>query len=54
MDALTVVEPLSQTNISNKDIKPRVWDLLVVLYGNTGQTDKATDAYKKAEELRKQ
>jgi len=54
MDALTVVEPLSQTNINNKDIKPRVWDLLVVLYGNTGQTDKATDAYKKAEELKKQ
>jgi tetratricopeptide (TPR) repeat protein len=54
MDALTVIEPLSQTNIGNKDIKPRVWDLLVVLYGNTGQTDKATDAYKKAEELKKQ
>ena len=51
-DALAVVEPLSQTNIGNKDIKPRVWDLLVVLYGNTGQTDKATDAYKKAEELK--
>lgn len=54
MDALKVIEPLSQTAISNKDIKPRVWDLLVVLYGNTGQTDKATDAYKKAEEIRKQ
>jgi tetratricopeptide (TPR) repeat protein len=52
VDALAVVEPLSQTNIGNKDIKPRVWELLVVLYGNTGQTDKATDAYKKAEELK--
>ncbi len=52
-DALTVIEPLSQTNINNQEIKPRVWDLLVVLYGNTGQTDKATDAYKKAEELKK-
>lgn len=52
-DALAVVEPLSQTNIGNQEIKPRVWDLLVVLYGNTGQTDKATDAYKKAEELKK-
>nr|MBP9096769.1 hypothetical protein [Ignavibacteria bacterium] len=52
-EALTVVEPLSQTNISNADIKPRVWDLLVVIYGNLGQTDKATDAYKKAEELKK-
>jgi tetratricopeptide (TPR) repeat protein len=54
LDALSVVEPLSKTNINNKDIKPRVWDLLVVLYGNTGQTDKATDAYKKAEELKKE
>lgn len=53
LDALKVIEPLSQTSISNKDIKPRVWDLLVVLYGNTGQPDKATDAYKKAEELKK-
>ncbi|MBX7045613.1 MAG: tetratricopeptide repeat protein [Ignavibacteria bacterium] len=54
MDALKVVEPLSQTSISNKDIKPRVWDLLVVLYGNTGQSDKAADAYKKAEEIKKE
>lgn len=52
-DALLVVEPLSQTTIKNEEIRPRVWDLLVVLYGNTGQTDKATDAYKKAEELKK-
>jgi len=51
-EALTVLEPLSATTIGAKDLAPKVWDLLVVVYASLGENQKALDAQKKAAELK--
>jgi len=49
--ALTYLEPLSQ-GMSTKKLEPQVWELLVSVYANLGQTDKAQDALKKKDALK--
>ncbi|HMS63959.1 MAG TPA: tetratricopeptide repeat protein [Ignavibacteria bacterium] len=51
-EALTYLEPLT-TNLTKKDLEPLIYDLLVSVYANLGETDKAQDALKKKDSLQK-
>lgn len=50
--AKAALEPLYQ-NLKNKDLAPRVLELLVNVYASLGDADKATEYLKKKEELEK-
>ncbi len=51
-EALTYLEPLT-TSLTKKDLEPQIYELLVSVYANLGMTDKAQDALKKKDELKK-
>lgn len=50
--ALGFLEPLTQ-NLTKKDLEPQIWELLVTVYANLGMTEKAQDALKKKDSLKK-
>lgn len=51
-EALIYLEPLT-VNLKKKDLEPQIYELLVSVYANLGMTDKAQDALKKKDELKK-
>ncbi|MEO8665864.1 MAG: tetratricopeptide repeat protein [Ignavibacteria bacterium] len=51
-EALQYLEPMT-TSLTKKDLEPQIYELLVSVYANLGMTDKAQDALKKKDELKK-
>lgn len=51
-EALTYLEPLTQSTTASKELKYQLYDILVKVYAYQGMNDKAEDALKKRDEFK--